>query len=269
MSLPRYPIYIPSKGRADIMFTAKMFDKDAVPYHVVVEPNEVESYKKYGERLLVLPENSKGLVYARNWIKEHSISGGHARHWQFDDDIEYTSRVNRGYRIRCSSSVALRILEDFVDRYENLALASFNSEFFMPVSHGKSIVVLKKPFQLNARCYTCFLMMNSLPNKWRFKYNEDTDMTLQVLADGWCTVMFNTFCIKTKETMSYAGGQESVYKDDGRLQMARQLERVWPGVVTTYRRFGRHVVEFAGHRHVDVHDNYLASWLRSLAKTRT
>lgn len=239
MRSPRYPIYIPSKSRADLMFTAKAFDKDGVSYRVVVEPNEVEDYKKYGDRLLVLPENSKGLVYARNWIKEHAISEGHARHWQFDDDIEYLSRIHKGYRIRCSSNVALRVLEDFVDRYENIALASFNSEFFIPVAHGKAHTTLHKVFYLNARCYTCFLMLNSVRNKWRFKYNEDTDMTLQVLAGGWCTILFNAFCIKTKETMTYGGGQESVYTDDGRLQMARQLERIWPGVVTTYRRFGR------------------------------
>jgi hypothetical protein len=82
-------------------------------------------------------------------------------------------------------------------------------------------------------------MMNSLPNRWRFRYNEDTDMTLQVLADGWCSILFNSFMIQTNTTMTSAGGQTAIYLGDGRLQMARQLERVWPGVVTTIRRFNR------------------------------
>ena len=29
------------------------------------------------------------------------------------------------------------------------------------------------------------------------------------------------------------------YQGDGRLKMARELERHWPGVVTTHRKFGR------------------------------
>ncbi len=36
-----------------------------------------------------------------------------------------------------------------------------------------------------------------------------------------------------------------LYKGDGRLKMARSLERVWPGVVTVDRRFQRpqHVIK--------------------------
>ncbi len=64
-------------------------------------------------------------------------------------------------------------------------------------------------------------------------------MTLQVLADGWCTILFNAFLIKTKATMTMKGGNTTIYVDDGRLKMSRSLERVWPGVVTTKRRFKR------------------------------
>lgn len=234
---PRYPIYIPSKGRADRLKTAKMFDDAGVRYSVVVEPAEVAAYAAFKERLLVLPEDGRGLVYSRNWIKDYAASTGAERHWQFDDDIQYMSRLVKKYRIRCPAGVALAVAEDFVDRYENVALASFNSEFFVPLSG--LMASQWPPFHLNARCYTCFLMMNSLPNRWRFRYNEDTDMTLQVLADGWCTVLFNAFMINTDETMTDSGGQTSIYVNDGRLRMARQLERLWPGVVTTRRRFGR------------------------------
>lgn len=237
---PSFPIYIPSKGRADKQYTAKMFMKDQVDFHIVIEPNEVDNYREYADKLLVLPKNNQGLVYSRNWIKEYSVNQGEKRHWQFDDDIEYISRLYKGYRIRCQSNVALKISEDFVERYENVALASLNAEMFIPVSKGMTLNSFKwPPFYLNQRCYTCFLMLNSLPNQWRYRYNEDTDMTLQVLADGWCTILFNAFLIATKETMLYAGGQTAIYVDDGRLQMSRQLERVWPGVVETRRRFGR------------------------------
>ena len=46
-------------------------------------------------------------------------------------------------------------------------------------------------------------------------------------------------------TMVMKGGNTDVlYHGDGRLKMARSLERLWPGVVTTKRRFRRpqHIV---------------------------
>ncbi|MFA4974641.1 MAG: hypothetical protein WC683_18705 [bacterium] len=241
--LPSYPVFIPSKGRAAKVLTARMFDKIGVPFQLVVEPNEAPAYEnKWGkERVLLLPENNRGLVYSRNWIKAHSTQLGHARHWQFDDDIEYISRLHHSRRLRCDANVAIVVAEDFSDRYENVALTSFNSEFFVPTS---GIMALRwKPFILNARCYTVFLVNNSLPNTWRNRYNEDTDMSLQVLADGWCTLLLNAFLINTPTTMTAPGGQmvsaAGSYQGDGRLHMARELERCWPGVVTTHRKFGR------------------------------
>jgi hypothetical protein len=44
--LPRYPIYIPSKGGADNCLTAKVLLRDKVPFFLVVEPQEVEAYQR-------------------------------------------------------------------------------------------------------------------------------------------------------------------------------------------------------------------------------
>ncbi len=101
------------------------------------------------------------------------------------------------------------------------------------------------PFYLNAHVYSCALILNSLPHKWRGRYNEDSDMCLQVLADGWCTVLINAFMVEKMMTMTMKGGNTSaLYQGDGRLKMARSLERLWPGVVRTGRRWKRpqHIV---------------------------
>ena len=48
--------------------------------------------------------------------------------------------------------------------------------------------------------------------------------------------------------MTMKGGNADVlYKGDGRLKMARSLERLWPGVVTVNRRFDRpqHIIKDA------------------------
>jgi hypothetical protein len=87
-----------------------------------------------------------------------------------------------------------------------------------------------------------------MPYRWRLLYNDDTDLCLQVLSGGLCTVLFNAFLVQKLGTMVVPGGNtEDLYQNDGRLRMARALERVWPGVVTTDRRFQRpqHVVKDA------------------------
>jgi len=231
-------VFIPSKGRADKQFAAKWLEKSRVPFRVVVEPGDFDSYRwVVGEdRVLVLPDSNRGLVFARNWIKEHAISEGHERHWQFDDDVMQLMRLHASERLPLDAGVGLRMLEDFADRFTNVRLASFNSEFFVPV-RGSTVHAVP-PYYRNARCYTCFLI-SSDDLRFRGRYNEDTDMSLQVLAGGWCTVLFNAVMIRTPATMTSTGGQTDIYVGDGRLAMARELERRWPYVVETYRRFGR------------------------------
>ena len=240
--MPRYPVYVPSKGRADRCSTAKFLVRDGVPFRLVVEEQEAEDYaKNFGEeRLLILPFRDRGSVIpARNWIKEHATEEGHERHWQLDDNCMNFRRWYRGDRVPMRAGVALACGEDFTDRYENIAVSGMNYTMFA--------VSTAPPFYLNVHVYSCSLILNSLPYEWRGEYNEDTDYCLQALADGWCTVLFNAFLIEKIATMVCRGGNtDELYRfNDGRLKMARSLERQWPGVVETKRRFKRpqHVVK--------------------------
>jgi hypothetical protein len=242
---PRYPLYVVSKGRyGKEGLTPRFLMKDGVPFHLVVEPQEADHYGvAFGpERVLALPFSNlgQGSIPARNWIWEHARAAGYARHWILDDNIAWISRYYRGRRIRCDAGVALAAVEDFSDRYENLAISGLNYEMFLiPGSRYP-------PFHLNCHVYSCFLIRNDLPYRWRGRYNEDADLCLQVLADGWCTALINAFLIWKKWTMKMQGGNtDQLYQGDGRLKMARSLERMWPGVVRVDRRWQRpqHVVK--------------------------
>lgn len=240
---PRYPIYIPSKGRIDHAQTARMFIRDSVPFLFVVEPQEAHAYAKaFGkDKLLILPENDQGLIYARNWIRDYSTERGDIRHWQVDDNIRTCYRRYKALRVPCHAGIAFRAVEDFVDRYENVALAGMNYDMFIPDRNKHP------PFRLNVHVYSNTLFLNALPHRFRPPANEDVDMCLQVLSDGWCIIQFNAFVIDKSTTMTTPGGQtDEAYQGDGRLFMARALERKWPGIVTTKRRFNRpqHVIAF-------------------------
>jgi hypothetical protein len=233
--LPRYPVYVPSKGRFDKCLTAQFLIKDGVPFSLVVEPQEYDQYvARFGaEHVLALPFTGGGTsVPARNWIKDHSIGLGAARHWQLDDNIRQVRRRVQGQRVPCRAGIALAVIEDFVDRYENVALAGMNYTAFVNPT-------ILKPFRLNCHVYSCTLFLNSLPHRWRGIYNEDTDMCLQVLADGWCTIQTQAFMIEKIATLTMKGGNADIYKRDGRLHMARSLARNWPHVVGVTRRFQR------------------------------
>lgn len=247
--LPKYPIYIPTKGRAENSLTARFLLEDQIPFFLVVEEAELEAYRERfgGEELatiLVLPESGRGVSWARNWLKDHSVGLGAERHWQLDDNIRRIRRYFRGRRIPCAAGPALHITESFVDRYENVAVAGLNYAMFGYVA-GKL-----KPFRLNVHVYSCTLVLNAIPFRWRLAYNEDTDLCLQVLAGGWCTVLMNLFLAEKMRTMTMGGGNTDdddspvSYQGDGRLEMANALKRAWPGVVQTKRRFRRpqHVI---------------------------
>ncbi len=236
--MTRYPVYVISKGRFENCLTAKFLIEDGVPFSLVVEPQEAEEYiSRFGkDRINVLPFSNLGLgsIPARNWCWEDAKKNKFARHWILDDNISYMMRRYRARRIRCSSGPALSAVEDFTDRYENIAIAGLNYVMFC-MDRSKM-----PPFYLNNHVYSCLLIRNDLPQRWRGRYNEDTDLCLQVLAAGYCTILMNAFLIQKMPTMTMKGGNmDSLYKGDGRLKMARSLERVWPYVVSVDRRFQR------------------------------
>jgi hypothetical protein len=245
-NLPRYPIYIISKGRFDKCLTANFLINDKVPFKLVVEPQESNEYiKRYGkETVCILPFSNLGLgsISARNWVWEDSKRRQFLRHWILDDNIYGMYRRIDAKRLHCDSKFAFITAEDFTDRYENIGITGFNYVMFLPDRQKIP------PFYLNVHVYSSLLIRNELPFRWRGRYNEDTDLCLQVLSAGYCTILINAFTIQKLTTMKMKGGNtDELYKDDGRLKMARSLERLWPGVVTTGRRFKRpqHIIKDA------------------------
>ena len=238
LSKTRYPIYVLSKGRWKKCMTATFLQRDNVEFFLVVEAPEEESYRnKYTKAtILVLPPESTGYgaIPVRNFIWQHAIDNGHARHWQLDDNIQEMYRYNYGKRIRCHSLNVFRAAEDFTDRYENIGIAGMNYYCF-------AIMQKMPPFYHNVHVYSCMLIQNDMPYRWRGTFNADTDLCLQVLSSGnLCTILFNAFLADKIQTMTMKGGNTTSYKNnDGRLKMAKALERVWPGVVETKRKFKR------------------------------
>lgn len=244
---PKYPVYVISKGRAKTGLTYKALEEIAVPYRIVVEPQEFDDYAKFvdSQKILSLPFSNlgQGSIPARNWVMQHSRESGHRRHWILDDNIGSFRRLNRNLQIKVSSGTIFRCAEDFADRYENVAMAGFQYDYFLPSKYKFP------PLILNTRIYSCILIDNSIPFSWRGRYNEDTDLSLRVLKSGLCTVLFNAFIQEKKETLSMSGGNtDELYAGDGRKKMAESLVEQHPDCARVAWKYGRwqHHVDYRG-----------------------
>lgn len=245
---PRYPVYIISKGRWESRLTSKALEKIGVPYRIVVEPQEFDNYAAVidARKILTLPFSNlgQGSIPARNWVWEHSISEGAERHWILDDNIAGFVRLHLNKRTPCSTGAVFRVMEDFADRYENVALAGPTYRFLC----GDPRNSRRPPFILNSRIYSCILIKNDIPYRWRGRYNEDTDLSIRALKDGWCTVLFYALLSNKAATMTMKGGNmEQLYQDDGRLKMAQSLADQHPDCVTVTEKWGRaqHHVDYS------------------------
>lgn len=253
----KYPIYIISKGRWKSRLTAKTLEYMNAPYNIVVEPQEYDKYASVidKDKILTLPFSNleRGSIPARNWVWEHSMSIGAKRHWILDDNIIYFCRLNNNLKVRISDGTIFKVAEKFIDRYENIAISGFN--YFMFASRKAKM----PPFYLNTRIYSCILIKNDIPYKWRGKYNEDTDLSIRALKDGWCTVLFNAFLARKMLTMSMKGGNtEDLYQkegtkkeDNGRWKMAESLRQQHPNIVKIVWKWGRwqHSVDYSLFKH--------------------
>lgn len=243
---PKHGVFVISKGRAKNCITAKELTLLKVPFKLVVEPVDYEEYVKYNPQMdiLTLPFSNlgQGSIPARNWVWQHSKANGDERHWILDDNIQHFYRLNKNTRLHLTSGTAFKCAEDFVNRYENVALAGFNYLGFAKKTDKVP------PFYLNTRIYSCILIKNDIPYEWRGRYNEDTDLSLRVLKDGWCTVLFNAFLAEKVTTMRMKGGNtDNVYTDDdNRLKFAKSLEELHPDVVKVTWKFKRwhHQVDY-------------------------
>jgi len=261
---PKYPIYILTKGRWEKTYTIDTLEDMGIDFKICVEPKEYEKYcsnpKIDKNKILVLPENysekGQGAVPVRNFIWDHSVSQGHKKHWQLDDNISWFYMWNNNLQKKIRDGVFFRIMEDFSDRYENIGLTSCQYKSFVP-----AIDTGRQQFIVNTRAYSCILINSELldqrlKERWRGRSNDDTDLTLRVLSTGdICTVNFNSLLSGKQTSGSMKGGMEKIYEGhshDGYKKKFDELKSNWGDIVTlTNKRHkdGRphHIIQYTKH----------------------
>lgn len=257
----RHPIYIVSKGRWDNQLTNKALDRAGVHHYVVVEEHEYADYVRTSRNatVLILPESYKreyetcdnieygkkgtGPGPARNFAWDHSISIGATRHWVMDDNIRRFMRLQGGLRYVCISSAMFAAAEDWVERYEDVPVAGLQYAMFATCHSYEA-----PPVILNTRIYSCLLIENDQPIRWRGRYNEDTDLSLRVLKAGKCTAEFYVFLQEKIGTQRMRGGNTAeFYGKEGTRAKTDMLVRMHPDVARAIDRYSRyhHYVDYS------------------------
>lgn len=259
---PSYPVYIISKGRATLGgLTTVALSKMGVEHYVVVEPDEYELYqanKSSHSTILKLDMRykdtydtcdtlgnikGKGPGGARNFCWDHSIHSGFEWHWVLDDNIREFHRNVNNKKIVCRTGAYFFALEQFVARYTNVAIAGPNYTMFLPFGYLQI-----NPYTLNTRIYSCLLIRNDLPFRWRGRYNEDTDLSLRVLKAGWCTIQCNFFSQGKVRTQTLPGGNTAeFYAKEGTMPKSEMIVALHPDVAKVQNRYKRehHVVTYS------------------------
>ena len=245
---PKYPIYVPTKGRWESRLTIKALERIGVPYKAVIEEQEFDQYAAVidSKNIIILPHRDKGLMVTRNWIWDHALESGTPYFWTIDDNVVEFWRWHNNKKLKVRSGSIFRAIEDFTERYENVPIAGMNYFMFIQQKYKDS------PIRLNTRVYSNMLIQtnakdpNGKPYRNETFYNDDTDLCLRVLKDGYCTILFNAFLIEKSVTMTVKGGMTPFYEGDGRLKMAKELYEKHPDVTKITRKWGRwqHQVDY-------------------------
>jgi hypothetical protein len=239
--------------------TMKALDRMGVDYRVIVEADQHDAYAAVlGEQRLVVLDpkfqdeyepcdefgrtKSLGSGPARNMAWAHSMERGFDWHWVVDDNIYGFFWRHQNHKIRAADPTPFVAMEDFATRYKNVAMAGPHYWMFSPCRANQP------PFITGSRVYSCNLIRNDLPIRWRCRYNEDVELSLRLLKAGWNTVLFHAFLQKKMETQSMKGGNtEAFYAGEGTLPKSAMLAALHPDVVEIVWRFGRphHFVDYS------------------------
>jgi hypothetical protein len=228
----KYPIYVISLSRYDEKqhLTISWLEDSKLPYYVVVEPFEEEKYKESLEKM----KKKNGVVYGkilvgerdyhkdgnggipvRNFVYSHSKNViGSKRHWILDDNIKEYERRNKFIKKTIYGGATFRVIEDYVDRYKNVAVAGHDYSSFSPPTSNAVPIAYTKAFS-SILISNEFKDMEVEPCKiWRGKYNEDLDLSIREWIAGRPVMLFrNITCNKLKTGVVKGGNQVDIYKD--------------------------------------------------------
>lgn len=236
----KYPIFIISYNRAKNHLTAKHLASWGVKHYMVVHKEQLADYKKYMTEEMKeyttflefddsykfkyetcdnIPHSVKnaGSGAERNFAWDYSKDILKAKaHWLMDDNMGFyyikgITSADVYVRKSCDKETFWNLFkkgEEFFDRYSNLMMIELTAS-------EMCISKMRVSYALNTRCFSCNLIWNDMPIRWRGRYNEDVILSTDIMVAGYCIASYRGGVLKHKQsTRTAIGGNHAIQKGD-------------------------------------------------------
>jgi hypothetical protein len=233
----QYPIYVISKGRYEHNNTAKFLIKSNIDFKLVIESDEYDLYKQnIDEKYLLKVQNySKrncGGIPVRNFCFRDSVKNGFKAHWVLDDNIYGYELIYKSKKLRCYNPCIFTMVEDYFNLHKNIGMIGYNYSMFCIACNNPHPIIknchLYSSMLINNDIFTDCKTINKYPKIkngkkvkiiergiWRGKYNEDVDLNIRCIKNGWNVISTNTIVSGKATTKTQKGGNsDTIYKDD-------------------------------------------------------
>lgn len=235
-----YPIYIPSKGRANNQKTVKLLQSHGIKnYYVIVEQIDYKEYIQYIPRdhLIVLPGSNYGSVMmARNTAIHHSTKLGYTKHWQMDDDI------NKVYAHKLGKVIHTNL----IDILQNIEAKELDKVMMVGLNTSASFLSTPRPkFNLNCSLTSIYLITNST-FRFRIGMVGDLDYVLQLLSAGYSTLKWNNFAFTFVTPLKQVGGYSYIHNDPKkRIKVLNEFLKLHPEVSSGIKKLNNGIYVLA------------------------
>jgi hypothetical protein len=237
-------VYVPSRGRADMMNRRKMtldFIKNAT---FVVPHGEVEAYQKAVAKkgdFEVIGCPSPNLSEKRHWIGQHAEENGHKKFVMVDDDLDFFVRKSpEGYQLRAITEAEAAPMLEWIDRaldeHVHAAVSSRQGNNVKPRGDVNQLVALnERASRFLAYQTAAFLSVEH----GRVICQQDFDITLQLLRKGQSNIV-TFWWAQGQPSMGLEGGCSAYRTVELHNDSARKLHELHAPFVKLREKHGKH-----------------------------
>lgn len=244
-----WPIYIPTLGRygksprgRPMAVTFRTFSEVAGQLTAVVEPHEVEEYRKALDpavNILSLPKSGGGLMFARSFIMAHAIAAGSGWFWMIDDDIDRIF-VSTGDKItKCNPHHLMHTVREVLSE----AIKDGLNVAQLGLTYCQQMRGTGKRYTANRYCDVATAYNPELCAQSGAVFNQslpvkgDRDYSLQLITSGYSTIRINGAGFSCPPIGSNRGGLFKQYSTPGATDAAvAMMTKRWPGVAHAKRK---------------------------------
>ncbi len=228
-----FNVCIPSKGRAGIMTSQKIF-KSATIY---CPESEITQYSIHPNKIVGIPDNVKGITATRNWI----LKNNDCNVFFLDDDLQYGGYIERSetkYKVKRVTDEQI-FLQDITRLFEVTEQAG--SKIFGMFTVGNNLTNYSySPFLFIGVCLgSCMGMINdgSYYFDESFEVKEDYELTLRHLSERGLTVRSNVLFMQHEHTQ-LEGGCRDGRRIQKEISAIKRLIKMYPGMIKEAKHRG-------------------------------